>query len=648
MVFSFTHALIHSTLLSNLSTLRRQRLQRQVALALEEAFPDKRDELALLLGRYFAEAGEGNRAVRYLLQAGGQAWQVYAYDEVIYAYEQALVFLREETDHQLTARTLMKLGQAYHSTFSFDSSREAYEEGFIEWQRATEIESVTARLLPDAPHALRTIYYTPPATLDTSLLTDGWSGYFVEHLFSGLLHLTGEDELVPDVAHSWEVLDSGTRYLFHLRDDVMWSDGTPVTAGDFEYSWKRTLSPEFGRNLANLLYDVKGARAYHQGASDDADSIGVQALGDHTLEVVLEGPRNYFLFILGQSITRPIPSWVAEYHGRNWTDPDKIVTNGPFTIQDWSPESTLILERNPNYHGSFTGNVTSFQVTISPSLSYRELYESDQLDVMVFGVLPPDQINRLIQLHPDEYLSIPAASSLFLAFDVRRPPFDDHLVRQAMVLAIDYQSIIGRAAKGTNIPGGGGLTPPGIPGHVSDGGLSYDPRLAQQKLAEAGYPAGEGFPGVTAVFQHRAGRGDFFDVFVDEWKEVLGIDVTYEALSFNEFLKRLGADLPFMWMGGWNADYPDPDCFLRVADWYKLGGWRNQEYEALIQDARGITDQGQRLAMYRQAERIVAQEVPAFSLSYGRDHWMIKPWVSAFPISVINGPILREIIIDNH
>jgi ABC-type oligopeptide transport system substrate-binding subunit/predicted Ser/Thr protein kinase len=647
MVFSFTHALIHSTLLSSLRSLRRQRLQRQVALALEEAFPDKHDELALLLGRYFAEAGDGEKAVRYLLQAGKRAWQVYAYDEAIDAYEQALLFLREESDHQLTARTLMKLGQAYHSTFAFDSSREAYEEGFIEWRRATEFESANARLLPDEPHPLRTVSSTPPVTLDTSLLTDTWSAFLVEHLFSGLLHLTGEDELVPDVAHSWEVLDGGTRYLFHLRDDAIWSDGEPVTAGDFEYSWKRTLNPDLDRNLANLLYDIEGARAYHLGDTEDADSVGVRALGSHTLEVVLEGPRSYFLLILGQSVTRPIPKWVVERHGLQWTDPEKIVTNGPFTIQEWSSESSVILERNPNHHGHFTGNLTEFHIKISPRMSFSDLYESDQIDVLNFGALPPDQINRLIQLHPDEYISIPAASTLYMAFDVRRPPFDDHLVRQAMIMALDYKSIVGRAAKGTNIPGGGGLTPPGIPGHVSDVGLTYDPRMARQKLGEAGYPAGEGFPSVTAVSSQRRDR-NYFDFFVDEWKRVLGIDIAYETLSFNDYLDRLATELPHMWMAGWAADYPDPDCFLRVANWYELGGWRNQEYEALIQDVLGMTHQAQRLAMYRQAERIITQEVPVVALSYGRAHWLTKPWVSAFPVSVINGPILSEIVVEDH
>jgi oligopeptide transport system substrate-binding protein len=648
MIFSFTHALIYSTLLSNLRTLRRQRIQRKVALALETSFPDRRDELAPLLGRYFAEAGEEDKATQYLLQAGNQARQIYAYDEAIDAYEQALIFLREKSDHHLTARTLMKLGLAYHSTFAFDESGQAYEEGFVEWQRASELGSSAAQTLPDAQHPVRTLADGPPATLDASFLTDSWSAYFVEHLFSGLLDLTGDDELVPDVAHSWEVLDGGTRYLFHLRNDVTWSDGAPVTAGDFEYSWKRTLNPDISRNLASLLYDVKGARAYHKGLDQNIDKVGVRALGDHTLEVILEGPRSYFLLLLGQFITRPIPGWVVEHHGPNWTDPDKIVTNGPFTIQSWSPESSLILERNPGYHGSFTGNVTGFQVTISPREIWSELYESDRADAMFIGFLSAEQSNRLIQLHPDEYISGPSPVTLILAFDVTKPPFDDLLVRQAMIMAIDHRAIVGRAVKGASLPAAGGLTPPGIPGHVPEAGLPFDPRMARQKLAEAGYPGGEGFPSARILISRQSNRGNLFGAFVEEWKTNLGLQFEFESLGYNEYIDRVDDELPHMAMGGWAADYPDPDNFLSVATWFRFSGWRHQEYETLIQDARGISNKGQRLGMYRQAERIIAQEVPAVPLAYGRQHLLIKPWISAFPISVIRGPILREVVIDQH
>ena len=223
--FTFTHALIHSTLLSNLKTLRRQRLQRRVALSLEEAYPDRRYELAPLLGRYFAEAGDENKAVHYLLQAGDNARQLYAYDEAIEAYEGALIFLREGEDRQRTARTLMKLGLTYHNNSSFEASRRAYDDGFIEWQRAADGELTSRREFPPSPHPLRMANFIPPRTLDASYGSDNWSDFFIDHLFSGLLYLTGDDELVPDVAQRWEVLDEGKHYLFHLRKDVTWNDG---------------------------------------------------------------------------------------------------------------------------------------------------------------------------------------------------------------------------------------------------------------------------------------------------------------------------------------------------------------------------------------------------------------------------------------
>jgi oligopeptide transport system substrate-binding protein len=276
------------------------------------------------------------------------------------------------------------------------------------------------------------------------------------------------------------------------------------------------------------------------------------------------------------------------------------------------------------------------------------MYESSAIDLMYTGALSPEISNRLIQLNSDEYLSSPGGSTVILTFDTSKPPFNDPRVRQALIMAIDYQTIVGRAVKGSVLPAGGGLTPPGIPGHIPDLDRPTDLRNARKLLAEAGYPGGEGFPRLTALIQHSINKGDYFGAFVAGWKSTLGIDIGYEALEFNEYLSRVDEKTPPMWLGSWGADYPDPDSFLNAANWLKLSGWRHKEYEALIRDAQGISNQGQRLAMYRQAERIIAQEMPAVPLSYGRDRLLIKPWVSALPISVIRGPILDEIVIDHH
>jgi len=375
--FSFTHALIHSTLLANLSTLRRQRLQRQVALALENGFPGREKELAPLLGRYFAEAGEGDKAVDYLLSAGDSAREVFAYQETIQAYEQALLFLEERGDHEHTARTLMKLGLTYHNIFEFEAARKTYERGFAEWHKTAEAEALNKGPVAPAPHPFRMAADGDPKTLDPALYSDGWSGWYIVQLFSGLLQLTAGDELVPDVAQSWEVLDGGRTYVFHLRDDVSWSDGKPVTAADFEYAWKRALRPDNDLGLAEILFDIKGARAFKEGRLADPEGVAVRAVGNHSLILELESPSSYFLQLMALPVSMPVPRHIVERFGPAWTEPENIATNGPFILKSWIRGTSISFERYKDYHGRFKGNVSQVDIKIVPGEVALELLCSE-------------------------------------------------------------------------------------------------------------------------------------------------------------------------------------------------------------------------------------------------------------------------------
>lgn len=646
--FTFTHALIHSTLLTNLSTLRRHRLQRQVALSLEEAYPDRLLELAPLLGRYFAEAGDGQKAVQYLLQAGDEARQVYAYDEAIDSYEQALLFLKETGDYQNEARTLMKLAMAYHNNLAFDKSREAYDEGFAAWQRVASLEVVSGDELPPAPHPLRIASTSIPPTLDPSFCSDGYSDQTILQLFATLLELTSENELIPDIAQAWEVLDDGTRYIFHLRDDVKWSDGTPVTAGDFEYSWKRTLSPQNQLGLPTFFYDIKGAQAYNEGREIDAEKVGVKAKDELTLVVDLERSSGYFLQVLALSVSCALPRQAIMKWGSAWTDPDKIVTNGSFNISSSSTDSLITLGRNPNYHGRRDGNVSQVNIIIASAPDLLPLYEQDRLDFIQLFTGPYEESYRAIQRHPEEYLSGPYPSTSYIAFDTRQPPFADPNVRQAMALAFDREYLVSQGTRGTQFPALGGLIPPGIPGHLPEISVPYNLELARKKMSEAGYPDGQGFPQINMLIPVELNMEDLIASIADQWQQHLGIQLSIELVDYSDFMGRYSSEPASMWPLSWGADYPDPDSFLRVASWLPMSGWRHPGYDALVQNARGLTDQAERMAMYRQAEQILVDEAPIIPLSYNRYHLLKKPWVLALPLKAPGGLIIKDIIIEAH
>jgi ABC-type oligopeptide transport system substrate-binding subunit len=643
--FSFTHALIHSTLRTSMSRLRRQRLQRRVAFDLEQAFPDRHKELAPILGRYFAEAGEGERAVTYLLQAADAARRLYADAEAIDAYEQALIFLREQDDHEVTGRTLLKLGLIYHRSFAFEEARQVYEEGFAELQRAGEMPRSRAGV-PTAPHPLRVLSGTSPPTIDPAQADDGFSAWCVNQLFSGLLELIPGDELVPDIAQSWEVLEDGLKYVFHLRNDVRWSDGTRVTAADFEYSWKRTLEPENGDSPASFLYDIKGARAFNEGEIKDPGEIGVSTVDDWTLVIDLERPSSYFLQILTLSVAKPVPRHTVRRAGLSWTSPETLVSNGPFLFE--TDGKSMTFRRNPSYHGRYGGNLEEFTYSYQPDAPALTLYENDELDCVFFFNLSGLDRDRAMRQHAEEVIMVPSSGTVGFFFEVSRPPFDDPRIRRAFALATDRIAMANRVFPGQVSPALGGFVPTGIPGHVPGIAAAYAPEQARALLEEAGYPAGRDFPPKTAFALRGGHMGELSNYLRTQWRENLGVDVIFELLDFVDLLELLNESPPDIWIIGWSPDYPDPDSFLRVGVNFQRAGWHDERYERLVEEARGLTDQRQRMALYRQAEMILVEETPLIPLFYGRYMMLRKPWVSRLPVSPIMGILAKEIILEPH
>ena len=646
--FQFAHALFQQYLYSQLSTAERQLLHSRIAEALAELYEDRIDDVIFQLAHHFAESGNGEKAVEYLLKAGDQARGLYAHQEAIAAYRRALSFLKEMGEYERAARVLMKLGLTYHLAFDFGQARQAYEEGFALWQRAGESKPVGS--LP-APHALRTDW-RDPRTLDPTVAGDIASAQVIDQLFCGLAEWSPELDVVPAMARTWEVLDGGRRYVFYLREDVRWSDGTALTAGDFEYAWKRVLHPVTKSINASLLYDIKGASAFHQGEVSEPDQVGVRARDEATLIVDLEEPTGYFPHLLTHHITYPVPRHVVEAHGAAWTDVEHIVTNGPFKLESWQQGETMILGYNPEYRGRFTGNLRQVELCLLPSVEQSaqsvQRYEANHLDILgdFPGGPPPLQMQmiRARHKHAGEYISGPVLDTVYVGFDVSRPPFDDVRVRQAFVLATDRQMLANIVLRGYQFPATGGFIPPGMPGHSAGIGLPYDRERARRLLAEAGYPGGRGFPIVEALRPPGAEK----EYLQTQWEENLGVDVVWKAVDWGLFADRLETEPPHLFLTGWLADYPDPDNFLRVCPHARLTRWHNETYLKLVEEARRITDQEERLKLYGQADRILVEEAAVMPLYYWRMHLLVKPWVKRFPTSAIKWWFWKDVIINPH
>ena len=233
-------------------------------------------------------------------------------------------------------------------------------------------------------------------------------------------------------------------------------------------------------------------------------------------------------------------------------------------------------------------------------------------------------------------------------FNAGLAPFDDVRVRRAFVLAIDRERYARHVSEGRYAPANGGYVPPGVPGHSPDIGLPYDPVAARQLLAQAGYPGGRGFPAVTLVVADLPNAIRDAQYLQARWREELGVNIHYEGRGAGDFGSGPGVAMPHLFFLGWVADYPDPDNFLRVAILQYGGGWHDETYIRLVEEAKGLADQQARLKLYRQADRILIDEAALLPLLYGRVHMLVKPWIRLDRVSPTEYIFWKDVTIAPH
>jgi ABC-type oligopeptide transport system substrate-binding subunit/DNA-binding SARP family transcriptional activator len=646
--FRFAHGLIQQYLYRQLGTAERAALHQEIAETLEMLYKEDIAAVAIPLARHYREAGVREKAVEYLLLSGDQARSLYAHQEAVDHYQQALAYLKEMGETEQTARTLMKLYLVYHNSFDFQRAQQALEEYNALWQQLGERN--LKQLLPPAQHPYRLSSLKAPI-FDPGLCETLFDMEWIKELFCGLAEWSEDRNLIPLAAKHWDVLDGGRRYVFHLREDLRWSDGEPVTAQDFEFAWKRVLDPATHSLVANLLYDILGARDFHQGRTTNSEQVGITVPDSFTLVVELEEPCSYFPYVLGDPVAFAVPKHVVEREGNTWTEPGRIVTNRAFQLESWdqSSENTIHFTRNPHYFGTFKGNIE--RVTLNFHKNETEMYQSfaaGDLDMVEF-LIPPMQQDELKHYQEAGQLHISAVPFVdAIYFVVDRPPFDNPDVRRAFALATDREELA-REIK-NQIPATGGYIPPGLPGHSSDVSLSYDPQEARRLLAAAGYPQGCGFPPVSLLLGLvglEKGDNLVFAFLQEMWKENLGI--TLQKRQHNPAVRQfdISEDFHFFFIG-WLADYPDPASFLQTNYVIEQSHWRHPTFDALIEEGRHTFDQVQRMDLYRQADRILMQEAAVLPLFYGHIYELRQPWVHRLTGSSIYSPQWKDITLMPH
>jgi ABC-type oligopeptide transport system substrate-binding subunit/DNA-binding SARP family transcriptional activator/tetratricopeptide (TPR) repeat protein len=653
--FAFHHHKIQEVVYAHIPLRHRQHLHAQAAAAIEARSAYDWEAAAGELAHHWDHAGLDDaecaaKATQYLLLAGDQARVIYAHAEALAYYTRALDLQKAWHADEQAARTLMKLALVHHTRFDFEAARQAFEAGFEQWQQLDRRPAL--HTLPPAPHSLR-LRWRRPYTLDPALVATYVCRLVVEQLFVGLVAAAPDLSIVPGVARRWEVLHDGLRYRFHLRPDTKWSDGTRLTAHDFEFAWKRVLEPVTPAT-ETLLYVIKGARAFSEGADPDPDHVGVHAVDDLTLDVELAKPVSHFLHMLTNVSASPVPRHVVTTYGKAWTEAGHMVSNGPFCLEAWDDLRGMRLVWNPHYAGPRRGNVEHVVLRFPQASATRELAEpldqflSGELDVLTLtdaSVTEGDQIRRR---YAGMYLSAPWLFTVYAGFVTTRRPCDDARVRRALTMALDREALANRILRGMYAPGTGSFTPPGMAGHIPGLGLLYDPNAARELLAAAGYGAGgyDRLPALKAVSVTPVDTR-VLDFIAAQWQQTLGIAVTWDILDWSPFLQRLAHDPPHLYVLARFPSWPDPAYFVHGDD-HTFTRWTHPTYESLVEAAARATKQAARLELLHQADRVLIEEAPLVPLFYGRQHLMRQPWVSRFPVSALNRWYWQDIVLEQH
>ncbi|OFV96762.1 MAG: hypothetical protein A3H94_07740 [Acidobacteria bacterium RIFCSPLOWO2_02_FULL_60_20] len=488
-----------------------------------------------------------------------------------------------------------------------------------------------------------------PEYIDSGLATGQPDDRVIRILFEGL---TQTDQVTlrpkPGVAESWEISPDHLTYTFHLRKNGFWSDGRPVTAEDFVYSWRRVLDPKTAARYASHLYHLLNGQEFNEGKIQDPTLVGVRALDEYTLEVRLREPVPYFLFLTSFYTLYPVPRQAIEKYGPEWTQPGKIVSNGPFLLVEHRSHDKFVFLRNPNYWNASEVRLSKvIAYAVDDNYTSANLYKSGVIDWVPSNYFPTEYIPYMRARFRD-VRTLPFLSIYYYLINTTRPPLDNPLVRRALNLAVDRRAITDELLRGGQLPGAH-YVPLGFPDYHSPPGPEFDPQEAARLLAQAGYPNGAGFPPMEIVFNTLENHRKIAEAVQQMWTKYLNIRVTLHNEEWATYLKDMNQLNFDIMRRGWVADYPDPSTFIELMESTNGNnntGWKNAEYDRLMTLERNEIDPARRMEIMQQAEEIVLRELPVIPIYTYASNNLIKPYVRGFRASPTEQYPIHELWID--
>ena len=482
-----------------------------------------------------------------------------------------------------------------------------------------------------------TVQYGPnPETLDPALNSAIDASNTIITIFEPLLLINENNEVIGGQAESWEASEDGLTWTFTMRDGLKWSDGTDLTAKDFEYSFKRMANPDTAAPYAaTCLGMIDGFDAAQAG---DTDALNVKASDDgKTLTIVLAYPCSYFDKMAAFAAMSPVQQATVEANGDSWcTSADTFVSNGPYMITDWTPSERIVLTKNPNYVGGWDNSkIVSDTITLlllEDSSAAFAAYNSGE--AVLIKDVPTDEIPSLTKAEDggDFYVDTILAT-YYISMNLQHDAFKEAKVRKALALAIDRDYIANTIMQGT-YSAASNLVGPGIVdenGYFHDNGnapyisADYEANLAEAKklLEEAGYPNGEGYPTIEYSTNDAGYHVPLAEYLQQAWGD-LGITLTINKMEWSSFTPARRAGEYDVARNGWVMDYNDPSNMVELFctdNGNNDGKYSNPDFDAAIEGSK-VADAAEHFAQLHKAEDILMEDMGCIPVAYYNDFWL--------------------------
>jgi len=494
-----------------------------------------------------------------------------------------------------------------------------------------------------------------PQGLDPYVVTGVPEDHILRAIFEGLAvknPYTLEPE--PGVAQSWDISEDGRVITFHINPEAKWSNGDPMTAHDYVWSWERALNPAMGNLYAYMLFPVKNAEAYATGEITDFEQVGVKALDDLTLKVTLNERTPYFLQLMDHYSTFAVHRPTIEKFGNKtdrftpWTRVENIVSNGAFRLKDWQLNRRIEVEKSATYwdRDRVRLNGVVFYPTEN-NVSEERMFRVGQLHYT--GTVPLDKVPAYRAMENSPYVQATYLGTYYLLLNTKRSPTDNLKLRWALSLAIDRDKLNATVLQGANVSAYS-ITPPDTMGYFPPTLFHYDPDRARRLLAEAGYPDGKGMPPLEMTYNTSESHRKIAIALQQMWKDVLNIRVTLSNMEWKVYLDAVTQMQFQIARRGWIGDYVDPNNFL---DLFICGGGNNNtgycdpRYDDLVlrEAPQAKTLEG-RFAAFHAAETLLMEQMPIIPIYTYTSQHLVQPSVHDLPSNLMDSINLKYIWLD--